>query len=153
MPEAPGHDTELARLLHGEGRVDLTTLQGCLQQARAQRGQGATLASLLVGQGLLRADEADGYLSRLGGGSPADPRGRSGELASSQASWAAGPADPRGRSGELASSHASFAPGSRRPSGRVSSGSHSSLAAWQPGTWVGPYRIVEKLGAGTGVDS
>jgi len=170
MPEAPGHDTELARLLHGEGRVDLTTLQGCLQQARAQRGQGATLASLLVGQGLLRADEADGYLSRLGGGSPADPRGRSGELASSQASWAAGPADPRGRSGELASSqaswaagpadprgrsgelassHASFAPGSRRPSGRVSSGSHSSLAAWQPGTWVGPYRIVEKLGAGT----
>ena len=64
MIDSPEHDTQLARILHDQRRLDLETLRGLLGEARATRPRrGPTLARLLVERGLMPPEEASRWLS------------------------------------------------------------------------------------------
>jgi len=57
----PSSDTELARVLHLTGRLSLAELQPALERIRGERAENpqASLGALLVGAGLLTAQEVE----------------------------------------------------------------------------------------------
>jgi Protein kinase domain len=63
--DAPDLDTQLARLLHAEGRLGLDEIKAALERARAARATGLTLARLLVAGGRLTQAEVEQRLDQL----------------------------------------------------------------------------------------
>ena len=118
IPAPDTLDTQLARLLHAQGRLPLEALTRELQTVRAERAvrPEASLAGRLVQAGLLPPDEAETCLRELdawlGSSSPGAPP----------------PAPTLALNDEQAAS--------------------GETAGWRPGAQIGPYLIEEKIGQG-----
>ena len=161
MLDDAGRDTELARFLHGCGRLDRHTLHGLLNEARRSRSAGGgTLARVLVERGLLPVAEVEASLQRVAAGAsiPSRPSGRFDALVQPPPSTGRlhvsdvhGPASDRhpdvqrvqtGRLQQSGVDNSLQGPNSgpmRRSSGR--------LGAFHDGAVIGHYRVLEPLGA------
>jgi hypothetical protein len=125
-----GHDTELARLLHARGLVDVPTLQRALEATRRDREKGGwTLARALVHHGVLSEHEMAARLGELG-------RRRSGD-------------EPL-RASLGSGTHASLAPPEPRLATDTLAGAAAAegAAGWKKGMRIGDLRLVDMLGKG-----
>ncbi|MDC3379552.1 serine/threonine protein kinase, partial [Planctomycetota bacterium] len=118
--DAPHMDTPLARMLHARGRLRLDALQHSLTQSRSVRPGGPTLARLLVQRGLLSASEVEQCLDQLN----------------------------VSRSGIVHSGVLNVSGEAPLPLEDSQDSAESTRLRWLPGSRVGGYVLVEKLGEG-----